>query len=275
MGQYLPYSGSHSIQEAVVGIHFRSKFSSDAARQARDTAQAELKSVLPRSNEIHQLQEIKIGQIEQGVVAPASGPPRLAGFELSKVRADAKPARVLRFLENMLTVNFLEYQNWQTTLNDSLKYIRTVLSPLTLATNPVMALSLRYIDRYTFDGPHDEPRAEMLLCEGNAYMAPRCFDGGSLWHSHSGWFESLGAGDRILNQLNVGSASVDQVPTVTIDHNAVCQLRSPRQSIESLFQPSGQDAGIENALNFLHRQNGEILRDMLQPGMLEKIGMQA
>lgn len=272
MGSYLPYSGNHSIQEAVVAIHFRGTFDSEAVGRAQSNAQDELKDVFPRSGAIHQL---RVNQTGQGVVVQESGPPRLAGFELSKVKPDAKPARVLRFVESMLTVNFLEYQDWESALDDSLRYIRTTLSPLTLVENPVMAFSLRYIDRYTFDGPPDEPRAEMLLRKGCVYIAERCFEGGALWHCHSGWFEPYNTGDRILNQLNVGSAIVDQAPTVTVDHNAICQLATPRQTIESLFQSSEKVAGLEKVLNNLHRQNGTILRDMLVPDMLQRIGMEA
>lgn len=275
MGQYLPYSNTHSIQEAVIGVHFHDKSPSEAVRRAQEIASVKLKSAFPQSNELYQqVQEIKIDRIRQGAISQEKGPPRLAGFELSRTRADARPARVLRFLENILTVHFLEYQNWQTTLTDSLQYINTVLSPLPLATNPVMAFSLRYIDRYTFDGPHNEPRADMLLREGNTYMAPRCFDGGPLWHCHSGWFETYDANSRILNQLNVSSAIVDQVPTVTIDHNAICQLGVPRQSIESIIQPAAGNAGLKDALDYLHAGNSEILRNMLSAEMLDKIGLQ-
>lgn len=273
MSDYLPYSGAHSIQEAVIAIHFLGRFSPDEVRQARDTARNELKNMLPRLNEHHQVQEIKI---EQGRLSQASGEPRLMGFELSKVRADAKPARVLRLLENMLTVNLLEYRDWETTIKDSLSYVRIVASSLGLTTNPVQAFSLRYIDRYTYAGSSDEPHAGMLLRKDNVYMAPRCFKGGSLWHCHSGWFDTLYTGDRILNQLNTGSAIVDGVSTVTIDHNAICQLLAPRQSTDSLFDSSvGIKSGIESVLNRLHDENGNILRDMLLPEMLDNIGLQA
>ncbi len=273
MGRYLPYSGTHSIQEAVVALHFRGTFNSEAVGRAQNNAQVELRKAFPRSGGIHELQ---VNQTGQGVVVQESGSPRLAGFELSRVKADAKPSRVLRIVGNMLTVNFLEYKNWKSTLKDSLSYIRTVLAPLTLVENPIMAFSLRYIDRYTFDGPAHEPRAEMLLRRGCTYIAERCFEGGPLWHCHSGWFDPLETGDRVLNQLNVGSAIVDQAPTVTVDHNAICQLTAPRQTIESLFQPPSEKiARLEHVLNDLHRRNGTILRAMLLPEMLASIGMEA
>ena len=273
MGEYLPYSGTNSIQEAVVALHFRDIVISETVRRAQNTAQTELKSVFPHFNEVHQVQEIKVNP---GSFSAEPGAVRLAGFECSKVRADAKPARVLRFLDNMLAVNFLEYRDWQTTLKDSLEYIGIVLSSVPLATNPVQAFSLRYIDRYTFDGPPDEPRAGMLFRDGNAYVAPRCFNGGPSWHCNSGWFEVRDAGNRILNQLNVSSAAIDGVSTSTVDHNAVWQLRVPRQTTESLFGPSsGEHTCFKDALNLLHERNVEILTDMLLPDMLKKIGMQA
>lgn len=272
MSRYLPYSGTHSIQEAVVAIHFRGRISSEEVRHARDVAKAELDHVLPRLNEHHQVQEIKI---EQGLLSQSSGEPRLMGFELSKVQPDAKPARVLRLLENMLTVNFLKYQDWNSTRLDSLGYIRLLLQSIKLTTNPIQAFSLRYIDRYTYDGSLDEPRAEMLIQKSSDYIAPCCFEGGSLWHCHSGWIETYNSENRVLHQLNIGSTIVDQVSTVTIDHNGICHLNPPRQSIESLFEPtSGRQAGIENVLNRLHDTNGHILRNTLVPEMLEMIGLQ-
>ena len=271
MSQYLPYSGTHSIQEAVVAVHFRGRVSPEEVGYARDSAKAELESDLPRLNEHHQVQEIKI---EQGQLSHVSGEPRLVGFELSKVQPDAKPARVLRLLENMITVNFLQYSDWETTLYDSLEYAKVLLRAVRLTTNPVNAFSLRYIDRYTYDGSSNEPNAELLLQKGTNYLAPSCFGVGPLWHCHSGWFETLNSADQILNQLNVGSTIVDQVSTVTIDHNAICQLSVPRQSVEALFEPpSGKDAGIERVLDHLHHKNGDILRNMLVHEMLERIGL--
>lgn len=55
---------------------------------------------------------------------------------------------------------------------------------------------------------------------------------------------------------------------------AICQLTAPRQTIESLFQPSSEKAvGLDAILDALHRQNGAILRDMLVTDTLKQIGM--
>ena len=273
MGKYLPYSGEHSIQEAVVAIHFPRAFDPQTVARAQDSVQADLEDVFPLSNQIHQATEIKINQ---GIlVQEPETTARLAGFEFSKVRANAKPAHILRLLGEVLTVRFLEYDGWEKTLGNSLRYIRIVLPSLTLEENPIVAFSLRYMDRYTFDGPIDAPSADMLFRKENSYITPYCFQSGPLWHCHSGWFEAH-EDNRILNQFNVGSQVVDQISTVTIDHSAIYQLMVPRQTSDALFQPLlGDDTGIENVLKYLHGQNGSILKDVLRPEMLELIGMKA
>ena len=117
MGKYLPYSGKHSIQEAVIATHFLRAFDPQTVARAQDSVQADLKDVFPLSNQIHQAPEIRInrGLLTQEPETTA----RLAGFEFSKVKADAKPARALRLLGEVLTVNFPEYNGWKTTLEES------------------------------------------------------------------------------------------------------------------------------------------------------------
>ena len=276
MGQYLPYAGTNAIQEAVIGVHFGDNFRPQAVERSRAAVVAGLREEFPRSNDIH-MAEVKIESTNPSFFRTEEvETARLGGFELLKVKSDGKPARVLRFVENMLTVNFLEYVNWESTLPNSLEYIRLVLSSVNLESNPITALSLRYIDRFTFDGPPNEAEAGLLLRQGNDHLTQQCFAGGPFWHCHSGWFEQISRKSRILSQLNVSSAMVDQAPTVTIDHNAIYQMKAPRQTIESLYEPpSGADSGLAGVLDRLHGLNGSILKDMLLPDMLERIGMKS
>lgn len=106
MGQYLPFANRHSIQEVVVGLHFHEVIFPGTVKQALFTAKTEWKDELPRISE-SQVQEIRIDPNH----STTKQAPQLAGFELSKVKPNAKPARVVRLMENRLTVNFFEYQN--------------------------------------------------------------------------------------------------------------------------------------------------------------------
>ena len=76
-GHYLPFADDHSIQEAVVGIHFREISAPEVVRQARGTAQAELAGLLPKAQETRQVQ-INLVQTEQSCVSQDSISPRVA-----------------------------------------------------------------------------------------------------------------------------------------------------------------------------------------------------
>ena len=151
-------------------------------------------------------------------------------------------------------------------------YIATVASALPLDQNPVIALGLRFVDRYTFDGPPDDARAELLINSRSPHVASQIFEAGSAWHCNTGWFDPDQT-DRILHNLNMASNLVDLSSTVTIEHQATVFLGAPRQSFQTLFDPPGGQTGLMTALDNLHEANKDILKEILLPAMLEKIGL--
>lgn len=275
MGEYLPYASNHSIQEAVVAVHFRGPASPETVERARNSAGEALKRELPLSMTHHGLPPIQLEQTAGGLsVAAAGGAAHAAGFERKKLKGDGNPARVLRLLNDILSVNFLEYKDWRTTSSDSLHYIEKVLSAVDLSGNPVSAISLRYLNRYTFDGAAGDSHAELLLRKETSHIAARCFGAGPLWHSNSGWFEPFEGDYRILNQLNAGSAEHGGVSGIAIDHNIICLFQAPYLTLESLFgRVSATGVSIADRLALMHTKNTAVLKDILQPEMAERIGL--
>ena len=226
----------------------------------------------PRSREVHG-GEIKIDVSDPSSIQPI-GVARLVGFELSKPRANGESARVLRLSGDVLLTSFFEYTKWDNVVRESASYFRSAIARVPLSEVPVQTFGLRYIDRFTFDGPLQQASAELLFKPNAVFLARHCFNAGPLWHSNVGWFEARNEQERVLNQLNVVSTIVDDVPTVTIEHDATWQLQAPRQSVESLFQPSeGTRTPFLDALNDLHEGNENMIRAVLLPDMLEKIGL--
>jgi hypothetical protein len=109
----------------------------------------------------------------------------------------------------------------------------------------------------------------------NPYINPHTFDAGPIWHCNSGWFDNtIGQGsDRVLHNLNVSSQPVDLSSAVIVDHHATVHLESPRQSTLALWAPPCEELGFMQALDILHEQNKEILRNVLIPEMLSRIGL--
>ena len=270
----MPYAGNHSIQEAQVGLQFHHEFNQQEIELARGSVEVELKDVLPRSA------EIRGGSVSVTVdlssqdpqVRPDSVVSNLAGFQLSDVKGDGQPSRVLRLAGNLLSLNILDYTGWATILSDSIKCFETALFQLPFAGNPVMAYTLRYIDRYTFNGDPSEATAALLFVESNEYISKHCFTAGSLWHCHSGWFDSINAG-RVLNNLNISSGMMDLSSTVTIDHQTTLHLTLPRQSVGAVFATPERSLGLEAILDVLHDSNKRILNTLLRPEMRAKIGL--
>lgn len=277
VNKYLPYSDSNAVQEAAIRVHFHGQFDPQQIESARGRIKAHYQDELPNSQEMF-VTGININMVGQDTPkAVPDGIHRLAGFEFSKPKSDGGHARLLRFSEETLLSSFLKYPGWKETLRDSLGYIKAVLSSIPMEGTPVVAFGLRYVDRFTFEGSIDAPRADMLFAEDSKFLAAHCFDAGPLWHCHSGWFDDGGAGTEActLNQLKVSSGIVDQSSTAIVDHDATWQLQYPRQSLEAVLSPPDGEIGFEDALNHLHEKNKEILGNLLRQDMLEKIGMRA
>ena len=269
MNTYLPYSEKHSVQEAQIALHFQAPFDRLDIERARNAAEAELKGALPRAAEILGGTFTIDATSREMTVAPPQ--PALAGFERSRVRGDGKPACALRLADAALSVNVANYEGWEITRCQSVAYMLVTLSQLPLNVNPVMRVSLQFIDKYAFNGALDDADARLLFRDDSEYIARRCFAAGLLWHCHTGWFDQHSHG-RILNHLNIASAVIDECPTITIDHNAVLQLNLPRQSTESLLEPAEPNAGINAILNGLYNGNRAILGNILTPEMYHKAG---
>ena len=114
-------------------------------------------------------------------------------------------------------MSFFEYTKWHEVVAQSVSYVRSAVARIPLSEVPVTAFGLRYVDRFTFDGPLEQALPGLLFRPGASYLAPGCLGSGPLWHCNLGWLESRNERERVLNQLNV----IDGVPTTTIDHNAI------------------------------------------------------
>jgi uncharacterized protein (TIGR04255 family) len=275
MTEYLPFHDKHSIQEAQISILFLGQFDRQSIEATRGFVQAELSDELPRTA------EVRGGSLRIDITNPAAPSPLggmqsdLVGFLFSKVQGNGQPARVLQLADNALSVSFMDYDSWQATRNDALRYLRPALASLPLDQNPAVAFSLRFIDRYTFSGNSKDARADMLFVSGTPHITPHTFDAGPNWHCNTGWFDiEIGEEkDRILHNLNVTSNLVDLSSTVTINHHATRYLTSPRYSAEVLLESDSGAIGMADAVENLHEQNKSILKHLLVREMLSKVGL--
>ena len=275
MAEYLPFQNKHSIQEAQIGIQFLGQFDRQSIETTRGLAQAELSEMLPRTG------EVRGGSLRIDMTDPTSPSPLgsmqsdLVGFLFSKVQGNGQAARVLQLADNALSISFLDYDSWRAARIDALRYLRPVLTSLPLNQNPAVAFSLRFIDRYTFSGNPGDARADLLFVKETPYIAPQTFAAGPTWHCNTGWFDTQieEENDRILHNLNVASSLVDLSSTVTINHHTIRYLSSPRHSAEVMLESDNRAISMVDALDDLHELNKNILKNLLVPEMLTRIGV--
>ena len=272
MSEYLPYSEKHSIVEAQVVLLFAGDFDQTQIENAKRAAESTLGEELPKFAEIVQgsVRFDVTNRDEPVQTGPLSS--NLTGFELSRIKSNGQPARILRLTNDQVLVSVLDYEAWELTCQAVIRYVEAILWPLTLAGNPVLAVGLRFNDRYTFEGAHQAATAGLLFIDGNGYMATQCFAAGPTWHCNTGWFASHNAG-RVLHNLNVASAVADGSSAATVEHTATLYLSTPRQSLGALLSPTNTDTGFIRVLDSLHDDNKDILRAMLKPEMLGRIGL--
>ena len=271
--EYLPFHDKHSIQEAQISILFLGSFERQAIEVSRGATLAELSDELPRAAEVRggslriDLSDTPAGSAQTTI------PADLVGFEFSKVQGSGQRARVLQLANNALSVSFMDYDSWHAARNDAFKYIFAAITSLPLNQNPVVAFSLRFIDRYTFSGNSKGARADLLFAKDTPHLTLHTFHAGPNWHCNTGWFDTTTSVDRVLHNLNVTSNLVDLSSTVTIDHHATRYLTTPRHSTRTLLTPPDEATSLPNALDCLHDQNKEILAQLLVPQMLSRIGI--
>ena len=275
MAEYLPFQGKHSIQEAQINLLFSGRFDRQDIETTRGVAEAELRDILPISA------EVRGGSFQIDITNPSSPSPLgsmssdLVGFRFSRVQGNGQQARVLQLTENVLSASIMDYESWPEASEHINRCFVSVLRQLPLNRIPVIAFSLRFIDRFTFSGPPSEARAKLLFVEKNPHITAQVFESGATWHCNTGWFDAtIGTqGDRVLHNLNVSSQPIDLFSAIIIDHNATLHLEAPRQSMAAVWRPPLGELALVDALDIQHDQNKGILREILLPEVLSRIGL--
>lgn len=273
MPAYLPFAGKNSIVEVSVGLQFAAPLDQKISPSV-DAIKAEFAKELPK---YEPMQTILVNVGIFPVVPPAAAAPSssgVTGFNLSKLKNDGSPARLLRAMNNLLTIHFLEYEAWDKTKPDAVDYLRRCLSKLdVLASNPVIAILLRYMDRFTYDGDPETASTNGLLRNDSRFVPAQVINAGPHWHSNSGWYAPLIGATKTLNQLNIITGLAGTTLTVNIDHNSIYTLPRHYASLEQLFRGADGFTSVDSILDRQHAANTEVMKGLLVDELLIAIGL--
>ena len=270
MAEYVPFAGKNSIVEAVFGLQFSQPLTSLIATKF-DALQTEFSSDFPKFEKMQMLQ-FTFGVPQQSETPVSS--PVIGGFNASRFKPDGKASRVLRSMNNTLSAHFLEYDSWAATKADALRFLNSCFKVLDLPTsaNPITAVSLRFIDRFTFDGPADRASASSLMRLDTDYVARIVLERGGQWQSQSVWTKELSGGQVSNHQLNIHSG-VDSNAFVLVNHNVHLNLPAALSTHDEVLG-KGSKSSLEEIFNAQHTSNVDLLQNLLNPDMLNSIGLE-
>jgi hypothetical protein len=139
--------------------------------------------------------------------------------------------------------------------------------------NIVVAIFMRYVDRFIFDGDLKAANAKMLFREDSEFLPSVVFASGNLWHSNSGWYETWLDEAKALNILNIASTTQPSPAGITVDHTNVFTLPTPCNSPTQLFDESENQRSLLHIFEKQHFANNVILKKLLNEATLNTIGL--
>jgi uncharacterized protein (TIGR04255 family) len=265
---YVPFAGKNSIVEVVLGLQFAQPMVAEII-QKFDVLQSEFGGDFPKFDKMQMV------QLSFGVPQPSEpAAPVVAGFNGTRINPDGKIAKSIRGMNNNLSAHFLEYDKWADTKANAIRFFTRCCEILNLPTaqSSITAIALRFMDRFTFDGPVTAASADELLRPGTKYVSNVVFGSGHLWNANTNWNESLMGDQQALHQLVVNGAADKGNAFVMINHNVHFNLPKPLTSIQDI-QDRDNAVSIEKIFDAQHVANASLLRNMLNDKMLADIGL--
>jgi uncharacterized protein (TIGR04255 family) len=271
MPGFVPFAGRNAIAEMSVGFQFQLPFDFDRVGNV-ETIKADFARDFPKF-EFLQTVILNIGPQQFPFPAPNAGA-SAGGFMFTRTKNDGTPARILRVMPNTISAHFMEYTSWAEAKPSAIGYISKALNHLPAAEkDPVTAVMMRYVDRFTFDGAPTDARASAIFQRNTAFVAAQIFESDHRWHSNSGWFESLNGNPFTLNSLNVSSSVIQSVCAIIIDHTSIFFLPGAGSPFSALADRAPDRPSLEEILTRQHESNVKVLKNLLNKEALAAIGL--
>lgn len=265
MGTVEPIREPNAVDQCVFALQF-SRELNEAETTKLQILKSDLEDQLPQHN------DITVAGFELGAGEVRQHAEKIAGIRMFSENKDCphrivsnRPDWQLEVASNHLKIYSLNYEGWTPVLSKALEYIVAVKSALEVTDLITERIILQVNDIFLFDGDEAEYQQGDLFRDDSAFLTKHSSGMGWLWHVHQGWFEEC-QNSRLLHVLNIGTRSDASKPHLTIIEH-VMQLHGawPLNTIES--------ESLQTVFGELHNKNKSIIRDLLSPSVLKRIGL--
>lgn len=193
-----PIHEAHAIDRVRILVQFNSPLTEKLLTKAAAPATSKFQEL--GFQQLHRSEST----IQSLVISPQAGPivPEIAqnGWVLKRSSAGLLTEEA-GFRDGVFGYMSTEYGRWE---NLAARFWDVFESPLSIALDSadISSIRLEYWDRFVFEGKAKSANVRDLLVAVDPVLPETVVSGTSLWHSHSGWFESHNE-DVVLVNRNI------------------------------------------------------------------------
>lgn len=263
---FRPANPDHSIAWTVFGVVLSRSISS-ASINAFFAGDPQLLKLLPAQSIVTAEELISDPMIQM------ANPRTPQGYVAGYLKPDGEPVWQLAVFHNQVEVRASRYTRWNTMWDTAKEMLLAALAIIARAEKGDMlldAITHRVTDKFYADKGY---KLDQLLKRDRVLPEHLFTHGGDYWHTNTGWFEPEG-GKLTLSRLTVGAQGrqAEQDVEVAID---LSEMR--------IFPPDAPTARskltddlapvLEAAMTELHGRNKMFMQRVLQPEVLDAIGL--
>ena len=268
-----PISTANAIDEIAFVVLFKENFDRSTIEKIK-----ELHSSL--SAELTHIEPIKVMQVKVDSAAGESSTAfsQLSGYKLFKpsITKQGRFDWSLIVEGNNIVVGCSAYSRWNEVWPKARGFLEQAVTRIHGSGNAVVEIGFQCVDRFKTDIRSEaDYHVDQIFNSDSSFLTRAVFEKNQVaWHVHQGWFvESADSLRTGLVNLNISTNLADMHIT-TINH-VVKTKRTDGALVDTgeLFNSDLSNSYIDLVINRAHSLNKEILLNLLNEDMLQKIGL--
>jgi uncharacterized protein (TIGR04255 family) len=258
-----PVFPSHAIERCVATIAFAQELPAKAFQRVLERARANFRNAGLESMGTPAF-SIQV-DIASGRTTPLEG-------HRPSIFATSDQAMQFIVAPNNLSVRTGRYVRWQPFTGQ----IEELMLPLMdgyIDVVSIASIQLEYVDRFLWTGDWTSFNWRDLLKEDGMFVAGRASGARAQWHTHSGWFDEISGGRRLVN-VNIDVADIVRSDGVFPSIAILTLMRDvvPEQVVGQEVR-YGDRVSVQSGLEQLHNQLKALLGQIITAPMAQRIGL--
>lgn len=263
LSKLYPVAGDHAIQQVIFAIDW------DQPLQSSDFI-AKFEATCPEILKKDFLSPKKATgitvQFTDGVQSVSHN--EIAGLNFERHNSFGAITRFVSLSKENFLIGFNEYTRWAEIFAIAKQYLESAFSN-DLNSLPIASFGLQYTDVFDWKSDKSLLDYECVFNKESPYLPKHALGLKDLWHSHHGYFETLGKpfNSKILDNVNINVVDNGAIRSVQITTSHRVMLN------DALWGYNDHKENHYQLLDDLHQRNKRIIKEMLSKEVLERINL--